>query len=94
MSTECKNWDLLIFSNNINYTLACGEIPVSFVLQVAVLIDTSASMASRLFLVKDKLYRLMQVGVCIKGTIHVHVGRFFVSRSLQSFAEYPIKPTF
>ncbi|KAJ7369450.1 Von Willebrand factor A [Desmophyllum pertusum] len=28
--------------------------------QVAVLIDTSASMASRLFLVKDKLYRLMQ----------------------------------
>ena len=32
-----------------------------FFLQVAVLIDTSASMASRLFLVKDKLYRLMQV---------------------------------
>lgn len=29
--------------------------------QITVLIDTSASMASRLFLVKDKLYRLMQV---------------------------------
>ncbi|KAK3738170.1 hypothetical protein QZH41_019678, partial [Actinostola sp. cb2023] len=28
--------------------------------QVTILIDTSASMASRLFLVKDKLYRLMQ----------------------------------
>lgn len=61
------------------------KIPVSFVLQVAVLIDTSASMASRLFLVKDKLYRLMQVGVCIKWTINV--GRFCVSRSLQSFVE-------
>lgn len=36
------------------------------VLQVAVLIDTSASMASRLFLVKDKLYRLMQVGTLVK----------------------------
>merc|ERR1719494_1495775 len=28
--------------------------------QVTILIDTSASMASRLFLVKDKLYRLFQ----------------------------------
>ena len=32
-------------------------------------IDTSASMASRLFLVKDKLYRLMQVGALVKYTI-------------------------
>ena len=39
-------------------------------LQVAVLIDTSASMASRLFLVKDKLYRLMQVHTSHFTAIH------------------------
>ena len=40
------------------------------VLQVAILIDTSASMASRLFLVKDKLYRLMQVRTSHFTAIH------------------------
>ena len=39
-------------------------------LKVAVLIDTSASMASRLFLVKDKLYRLMQVRASHFTAIH------------------------
>ena len=53
-------------------TVACrGLIPavtqakpqVSLWSQAAILIDTSASMATRLFLVKDKLYRLMQASL-------------------------------
>ena len=90
MSTECKNWDLLIFSNNIIILWPVVKIPVSFVLQVAVLIDTSASMASRLFLVKDKLYRLMQVSVCIKGTVVCCV----VCQGHCSLLLNPIKPRF
>ena len=49
---------------HINYIPACICISyVSFLFQIAILIDTSSSIASRLFLVKDKLYRLMQVSL-------------------------------
>ena len=61
---------------------------VSF-LQVAVLIDTSASMASRLFLVKDKLYRLMQVGARVGSSAFVHVNELEMHCRIRSFVCSP-----